>query len=221
MQKEEIKKQIGKRACEFVQDGMIIGLGTGSTSAAFIEALAYSGKKIVATATSLASEQLAFKLGIPCVSLDTLSFVDATFDGADEIDPQNRLIKGAGGALLREKIVAASSSKLIIMADESKLVPKLGAHKIPVDIIPFGHTLTIKRLNALGFQGTLRMRNGAPFLTDNQNYVYDIQLSEPTDSPEAISALLTSQVGVVDTGFFFNMVSQVIIGKSDGTVVVR
>lgn len=221
MQKEEIKRQLGEYAVRFVEDGMVVGLGTGSTAEAFIHALAKSRKKVVATATSYASEALAFQLGIPCVSLDSIASVDITFDGADEIDPQNRLIKGAGGALLREKIMAASSRRLVIMADESKLVEKLGRGKIPLDIIPFGHLFTIRQLNRLGFHGSLRMQGGAPFLTDNKNYIYDIQLSEPTSDPIALAALLEAQIGVVDSGFFFNLATDVLVGMNNGTISER
>lgn len=225
MHLSDIKEQIGKKAASFVQDGMIIGLGTGSTAAAFIHALkarmTKEPLKIVCVATSLASEQLALSLNIPCTSIDAITAFDITFDGADEIDLQKRMIKGAGGALLREKIIAKASKEVLILVEEKKCVDTLGKAKLPVEIVPFGHKLTVAHLAKLGYHSTQRKNpDNAAFITDNGNFILDIQLSNAQESPEDADLKIRSVPGVVETGFFFHLANRIIIGKNDGTVEV-
>lgn len=218
----QIKEQIAKFAVEFIENGMVIGLGTGTTAASFIQQLAKEKLKITCVATSLASETLARSLGLQCVSIDQIDKIDITFDGADEIDAQKRVIKGAGGALLREKIVAFASHELVMLVDEKKIVANLGAGKLPVEVTPFGHLLTARHIEALGFSAEIRKgADGAPFITDNHNFIYDIYFKEVLKNPEEVERQIHAIPGVVTTGFFFNLVGRVIIGKSDGSIELR
>ncbi|NGX27258.1 MAG: Ribose-5-phosphate isomerase A [Chlamydiae bacterium] len=224
MSHDAAKDAASKKALSFVQDGMHIGLGTGSTAAHFIKHLiekCKQGLKVQAVATSIASQEMAKKGGIPLLDINTISFLDLSVDGADEIDPEKRLIKGAGGALVREKIIAAMSKEMIVIADESKLVKKLGAHPLPVEIIPFGAEATKKHIEDKGFSGKWR-KNGREthYLTDNQNWIFDITFPSLIDEPEAIHLSLLSIPGVVDTGFFFHLAKQCVIGKQDGTTTI-
>ena len=163
--------------------------------------------------------EIARKGEIPLLDPHTIKSLDIYVDGADEIDPEKRMIKGGGGALLREKISANMSKERIFIVDESKLVPKLGRRPLPVEIIPFGSAGTIHQMERLGFKGTLRMKNNAPYITDNHNFIYDTHLTD--GKPEMAHQLITSVPGVVDTGFFFNLSGKVIIGFLDGKVVVQ
>lgn len=224
-QLQRAKKAVGKKAAECVQNNMSVGLGTGSTAFWFIESLSERCKKeglvIRAVASSNASSEHAKKVGIPLVDINTLTFLDLAVDGADEIDPQKRLIKGGGGALLREKIIASMSKEFIVIVDETKMVPHLGKHKFPVEITPFGATSVIYKINQLGLKGALRMGEGVtPFITDNHNYIYDIRFSPPYPSLEELHAKLIEISGVVETGFFPLLSGRVIIGFLDGEVVL-
>jgi len=224
MSLEEAKRSASIKALEFVQDGMHIGLGTGSTAAFFIQHLiekCKQGLKVQAVATSNASQEMAKTGGIPLLDINTINALDLTVDGADEIDPQKRLIKGAGGALVREKIIAAMSKEMIVIADESKLVEKLGLHPLPVEIIPFGAKATQKHIEDSGLIGSWR-KNGSEmqYLTDNQNWIFDIQFSSPIEDPESLQNTLLSIPGVVDTGFFFHLAKRCVIGKQDGTTTL-
>src|SRR4051812_12945247 len=178
-----LKRAAAARALDFVQDGMKLGLGTGSTADLFLELLAErinDGQSIVGTPTSERTAAKSRQLNIPLAELDTLGELDLCIDGADEVDSDLALIKGGGGALLREKIVAASAKRMVVIADESKLVKRLGAFPVPVEVIPFGHATTkariIKAAAALGYgnlEPKLRMKDGAPYRTDNGNVIYD------------------------------------------------
>lgn len=225
MQQSAAKDAASKRALELVEEGMVLGLGTGSTSRFFIEHLidrCKAGLKIHAVATSVASARLASKGGIPMLDINTLSSLDMTVDGADEIDPQRRLIKGAGGALLREKIIAKMSREMVVIADESKLVSTLGGRPLPIEVVPFGIEATKTQMQNLGYPGTWRMKEeGTFFVTDNGNYIFDVTLQGCSKSPEAIHSELLQLPGVVETGFFLGIAGRVIIGKSDGSVDIQ
>ncbi len=225
MSTDGIKKAVAACAADLVQDGMIVGLGSGSTSAYCIISLierCRNGLHIQAVASSTNSAQLAQKGGIPLLDYNQVKEVDLTLDGADEVNPEKEMIKGRGGALLREKILAEMSKKCVIMVDETKLVHKLGIAKLPVEIVPFGISATVKRLGGLGYKGTWRInQNGSLFITDNANYIFDIEFEEPRENPKEDHKLISSIAGVVETGFFFNLATSVIIGFSDGQIITR
>lgn len=225
------KKAAARAAVSVVKTGMVIGLGTGSTVAYFLDALGEAvgdGLAIRGVATSRATEAHATSLGIPIVSLDEVETLDLTVDGADEIDPQLSLIKGGGGALLREKIVAYASRELFIIADQGKYVPHLGRFALPVEIVPFAAKTTVRHLaqlgQTLGLSGevTVRMTPGsadAPFVTDNHNYIADCGWGNIPD-PKALSAALGQIPGVVEHGLFLKMTTRVFLGEATGSVRV-
>ncbi len=218
------KEAAGKAAADLIEEGMLIGLGTGSTAAYFIARLGErcrSGLKIQAVATSQASHELATALGIPMADLDRVTTLDLTVDGADEIDAQKRMIKGGGGALLREKIVANMSHEMLVVIDESKKVQSLGAACLPVEIVPFAHQATIYKIEQMGFSGVIRTtKNSQRLLTDNHHYIYDIRLPHPCHYPEKIAEQLRSIPGVVETGFFLHLAGRVIQGFGDGRIEI-
>lgn len=223
MSLENCKKAAAEKAISFIKNGMIVGIGTGSTTYYFIEKLikeCKAGLNIQAVASSERSMDIARKGEIPLLDINTVKSLDIYVDGADEIDPEKRMIKGGGGALVREKIAANMSKERIIIIDESKLVSKLGQRSLPVEIIPFGSRATILQLELLGYKGILRLKNNAPYITDNHNLIYDVHLSENCQ-PEMVHQQITAIPGVVDTGFFFNLADRVIIGFLDGKVVVQ
>lgn len=215
------KQMAGEEAVKYIENGMVIGIGTGTTAAFMIQALARrlgEGLTIVgAVPTSEATAQLANSLGIPLTDLATHPELDLAIDGADEIDGQLRLIKGAGGALLREKIVAVASRRFIIIADETKLVARLGqAFPVPVETIPFAMAPVQKRLQALGAQVQLRQRDGQIFHTDSGNIILDCFFPGGIGDPQALHANMKSIVGVVETGLFLGMAERAIIGDASG-----
>ncbi|MBA3816404.1 MAG: ribose-5-phosphate isomerase RpiA [Parachlamydiaceae bacterium] len=216
------KKAVGKVAAELIKDEMIVGLGTGSTAAYFIDYLiarCREGLKISAIATSEHSEQQARKGGIPILDINALSLIDVVVDGADEIDRCKRMIKGGGGALLREKIVANMAREMIVIVDENKVVKHLGAFPLPVEIVAFAHEVTFRKIQACGYAGAFRLNsNGNLYLTDNGNYIVDIKFATPLSSPEKDNEILHSIPGVVETGFFFNLAGRVLVGHDDGSV---
>lgn len=219
------KKAAGQAAAELIQENMLVGLGTGSTTAFFIEALGkrcQEGLKITAIATSQQSTRQAQRLGIPLKDPDTITMLDITVDGADEIDHHKNMIKGGGGALLREKLLAQASYEMVVIIDETKLVNHLGDHPLPVEIAPFVYRSTLQRLEAYGYQGVLRLnREKNPFFTDNGNYIFDIQYPNPILDPQKEQELLKSITGVLETGLFFNLAKRVVIGYEDGFVKIR
>ena len=200
-------------------------LGTESTAFFFIQRLiqrCQEGLKIKAIASSLQSLQQAKEGGIPLLDLNTITTLDLTVDGADEIDEQKRMIKGAGGAHVREKIVASISREMIVIVDESKLVKELGKAKLPVEILPFAAHSTLHQIQKRGYHGSLRLsKEGSAFITDNSNYLFDIHFPHPPASPEAVHEELLHIPGVVDTGFFFHLAGRVIVGFFDGQIVVK
>lgn len=222
---ENAKKIAGYHAAELIPPGKVIGLGTGSTVFYFIEKLIKrhrEGLKLQVVASSKQSQKLAEEGGIPFLDIETIESIDITVDGADEIDPKKQMIKGGGGAHVREKIVANMSEKMIIIVDEAKLSPHLGKRKLPVEIVPFAHEVTRKKLIALGYKGTFRTKeDGTPFITDNQNFILDIALTPEKCSPREDHLKITSIPGVVDTGFFFDLADQIIIGTFDGKIEIR
>ncbi|MGH0635018.1 ribose-5-phosphate isomerase RpiA [Bacillus pacificus] len=214
-----LKQLAGEYAATFVKDGMKIGLGTGSTVYWTIEKLGErvkEGLSFQAVPTSKETEVLAQQLNIPLISLNDIQSLDLTIDGADEIDSNLHLIKGGGGALLREKIVASSSKELLIIADESKLVTHLGTFPLPVEIIPFSWKQTESKIQSLGCQTTLRLKNNETFITDNNNMIIDCVFPHNITNPANLHNHLKMITGVVETGLFVNITSKAIIGTKNG-----
>ena len=220
-----------KRAVDFVEDGMRVGLGTGSTAAWMVRCLGElvreDGMQIKGVPTSTRTAELARQVGIEVISLDEAKWLDLTIDGADEFDANLNLIKGGGGALLQEKIVATASDQMIVIADVAKEVAQLGAFPLPVEVIPFGWQTskalieeTLINLDVLGRDTTLRMNGDAPFVTDEGNYLLDMHLSRIGNVRQL--ALVINQIpGVVENGLFIDICDVVVIGHGDGKVEVR
>jgi ribose 5-phosphate isomerase A len=220
------KKAAGKAAADLVQSGMVVGLGTGSTASYFIDALIERIKNqklhISAVATSEQSAVRAVQGGIPLRDINQITKIDLTVDGADAIDPKKRMIKGGGGAHLREKIVAAMSDQMVIIVDPSKEVEQFGGVPLPVEILPFAYRSTIQHIEAEGFKGKLRHnQNGAIYVTDNGNYIFDIALDNNMKDLEAVDLLLHLIPGVLATGFFLGLATLVIVGYPDGHTETR
>ncbi|MDQ1910819.1 ribose-5-phosphate isomerase RpiA [Paenibacillus sp. GD4] len=216
----DAKKIAGEQAAEFVKDGMTVGLGTGSTAywaIMKVGQLVKDGLRIQAVCTSSNTEQLAAQLGIPIMDINEVDRVDLTIDGADEVDPQYQLIKGGGGALFREKLVASISSQFIVIVDESKCVSSLGRFPLPVEVAPFGWNITNKQLIQLGCQTQLRRAEQSPYITDNGNYIIDCRFGV-ISNPEELSIRLNGIPGVVENGLFVNMTDILIVGSQSGVV---
>jgi len=222
---ERSKKLAAKQAVDYVQPGMLVGIGTGSTVFYFIEYLIQrcrQGLKITAVSSSERSTKQALAGGIVFADVNTISSIDLTVDGADEIDAKKRMIKGGGGALLREKILAASSKDMIVIVDQDKVVHQLGKKALPVEVLPFGVQTTLTKIHRIGFSGKLRqLPDGSLYKTDNGNLIFDIAYSLPVDHPEEDHLKLISIPGVIETGFFFDLAKKVIIGYEDGHVEER
>ena len=226
---EIAKRAAGEKAITFIEDGMIVGLGTGSTALYFIQALirkCKEGLRIKVVASSERSADLAKAGGIHVFDINDLSQIDITVDGADEIDPKKRMIKGGGGAHVREKILASSSQEMIVIVDESKLVSSIGHTKLPIEIVPYGSKFTREKIERLGYSGKWRCSDGSSlnqelFVTDNGNFLFDIYFAVPPVSPEKMDEEISQIPGVVETGFFFNMANKVIVGKLDGTTTIK
>jgi ribose 5-phosphate isomerase A len=222
---EDQKRAAAEAALEYVKPGMKLGLGTGSTAEHFVRALAprvLSGLKIVAVATSERTAKLARELGIPISDLSVVRRLDLTVDGADEIGPGLNLIKGGGGALLREKIVASVSDRLIIIADSAKVVATLGRFPLPVEIVPFAHTITMERIAEAAArcgcsQNLMRLRGGEghAFKTDGGNFIADCA-AETIPDPERWAKALEGIPGVVDHGLFISMATLALVGTQSG-----
>ena len=210
------------KAVEEVRDGMLVGLGTGSTAAYAVKCLSdrvRQGLKVTAVATSRATETLARRVGVPLISFQGLSSIDLTIDGADEIDHRFRAIKGGGGALLREKVIAAASTRVIVIVDSSKLVPMLGKFALPVEVVPFATEFVRTRLAELGARVMYRTIAGTPALTDQSNHILDAALDE-IPKPTEIAAAIAAIPGVVEHGLFLDEIDTIVIGRGD-TVEVR
>ena len=221
MTSDDQKQAAGEAAAQLVQAGMIVGLGTGSTAAWFVKALAARGLDVRGVPTSLATAELAKSLGIELVELDSVDAIDLTVDGADEIGPGLALIKGGGAALLREKLVWEASRRCVVIADASKRVRRLGAFPLPIEVVPFGHLSTAKRLCDafaecdLAIAPRLRSRDGAPVLTDQGNLIYDASCGAIED-PSQLADALKAVTGVVDHGLFLDLADEAFLATANG-----
>ena len=224
MANDQEKEAAARASLRFVKDGQVVGLGTGSTAAYFINLLGEqvkSGLRIRGIPTSDRSRELALSLGIPLITLDECQEIDVTVDGADEVDPQLRLIKGGGGALLREKIVASATKQMIVVADASKQVQRLGKFPLPVEVIRFAQALIAKRIAALGAEVRLR-RDGAgtPYVTDENNHILDCRFGEMRD-PDGLARELSGMPGVVEHGLFIGMASMALFARGNEIVELK
>ena len=230
MDMDALKRQAAATALEQVQDGMKLGLGTGSTAKHFVDLLGArvkGGFKVIGVPTSEATRMQAEACGVPLTTLDAIDHLDLTVDGADEADPDLNLIKGGGGALLREKIVAAASDRMIVIADDSKWVPKLGRFPLPIEVIPFGLGATRRAIEGVfaqcGLSGEMAVRagrDGHAFVTDGSHWIVDAKLGTITDAPR-LAALLGAIPGVVEHGLFIGLARTVVLAGSDGIRVVE
>jgi ribose 5-phosphate isomerase A len=212
-------ERVARKALEFVAAGMTLGLGTGHAAAAFLHALAEQKLNVRGVPTSQAAANLAASLGIPLTTLDETPTLDVDFDGADEVDPAGNLIKGYGGALVREKIVAAASKKFVVLVGPEKIIQRLGERgKLPVEVVPFALPTCRRTLPTLSCDPLLRMDGDKPFVTDNGNYVLDCGIG-PIADPQALEAKLLAIPGVVGTGLFLHMASVVLVGHADSVEV--
>ncbi|MEY8801613.1 ribose-5-phosphate isomerase RpiA [Leisingera sp. XS_AS12] len=228
---DKAKFVAAKRAAAMVDDGMRVGLGTGSTAAWLVRCLGEmvreEGLRITAVPTSSRTAALARDMGIDVVSLDEAKWLDITIDGADEFDADLNLIKGGGGAHLQEKIVATASDQMVVIADASKSVQRLGAFPLPVEVLPFGWQSsqalieeTLVSMDVMGRMTTLRMNGDAPFVTDEGNYILDLHLKR-IGHPRQLALVLNQIPGVIENGLFIDICDTVVIGYGDGHVEVR
>ncbi|WP_077065077.1 ribose-5-phosphate isomerase RpiA [Gracilibacillus massiliensis] len=217
------KKIAGEKAVQYVEDGMTVGLGTGSTvyfSIIKLGELLKEGLNIKGVPTSIQTEKLAKDLEIPLVSMSSVDYLDLTIDGADEANHDFELIKGGGGALLREKMVASISKKFIVVIDESKYVNQLGKFPLPVEIVPFSWETTLNTIKKLGCTPKIRSnKNASPFITDNQNYIADCYF-EIIDNPAVLNQQLNMIPGVVENGLFIKMADTIVLGRKNGDVTI-
>jgi ribose 5-phosphate isomerase A len=215
---DDLKRAAASKALELVQDGMLVGLGTGSTARFFTEGLGQmvaGGLKVRGVPTSRATAELAASLGIPIVT-ELIGQIDLAVDGADEVDPALNLIKGLGGALFREKLVAAAAKRFVVVVDESKMVEQLGRGVLPVEVLPFLWRLTAERLTALGVSLVLRGGEETPYVTDNGNVILDLTVEGGVKDPDAFGIEIKKVLGVVEHGLFVDMTDTVIIAGADG-----
>lgn len=228
---DKAKFVAAKQASEFVEPGMKVGLGTGSTAAWVVQCIGEmvreDGLKIKGVPTSHRTAQLARAVGIEIISLEEAKWLDLTIDGADEYDDELTLIKGGGGALLREKIVATSSDRVVVVADATKKVDTLGAFPLPIEVIPFGLPVTqnliqemLTGMDVLGYDVVQRMRGKAPFVTDEGNFILDLHLKRIAN-PRQLSLAMNQIPGVVENGLFIDICDAVVVGYGDGKVTVR
>jgi len=220
MANDQEKEAAARAGLRFIRDGQVIGLGTGSTAAFFIRLLGEQvrdGLRIRGIPTSVRSKELALSLGIPLTTLEECQEIAVTVDGADEVDPELRLIKGGGGALLREKVVASATRQLVIVADATKRVPVLGKFPLPVEVIQFAQALVAKRIAALGAEVRLRAESGIPFVTDENNHILDCHFGEIPDA-DGLARQLSDMPGVVEHGLFIGMVSTALFAKGSEVV---
>jgi ribose 5-phosphate isomerase A len=218
---EDSLDKLGQYALRYVKAGQTIGLGTGRAASAFVRALGSSGIKVRGVPTSTPAEELGRSVGIPIVTLAEVEKIDIDFDGADEVDSRLNVIKGYGGALVREKIVAASSRRFVVLVGAEKIVPKLGHRgSLPVEVVPFALTLVTKKIKALGMKPRLREKDGNEFVTDNGNLILDCGVKAIVNAARLDRELLAIP-GVVGTGLFLGMADTVLIAEKSGKITVR
>ena len=218
-----LKEVVGKEAVKYVEDGMIVGLGTGSTVFYFVHALAdrvKEGLNIQMVSTSIQTVELAKSLGLNIKEIEEIDHIDLAVDGVDEIDKNFNAIKGGGAALFREKIVADIAKEVIWIYDESKDVEKLGKFNLPVEILPFGYSHTVRKLTEAGLNPVIRKKDGEILITDNHNYIADLHLGYGFDIEE-VKEKLANIVGVVEHGLFLNMCKLCIKGTPEGAVIIN
>ncbi len=224
MANEEEKEAAGRAAAKLVRDGDVVGLGTGSTAYFAVVALGErvrAGLKIVGIPTSVKTGDLARQFGIPLTTLDETPQIDITLDGADEVDPKLNLIKGGGGALLREKVIATASKKMVVAVDSSKVVPVLGKFPLPVEVISFARTVVENKIVALGASPKLRTQtDGTPYLTDNGNQILDCSFGKIAD-PAALALILSDTPGIVEHGLFIGLAKLALVGRGDRVEELR
>jgi len=224
MANDQEKKAAARASLQYVKDGQVVGLGTGSTAAYFIKLLGEkvkSGLHIKGIPTSVRSRDLAQSLDIPLTTLDECQEIDVTVDGADEVDPQLRLIKGGGGALLREKIVASATRTMVVVADASKQVQTLGKFPLPVEVIKFAQVLVAKRIAAMGAQVELRLNpDKTPYVTDENNHILDCRFGVIQDA-DRLARELSQMPGVVEHGLFIGMASVALFARGNEIVELR
>jgi ribose 5-phosphate isomerase A len=224
MQHDPVLTAIATRALDFVDAGTVVGLGTGRAANTFVHVLGerlQQGLHVKGVPTSQATAAVARRLGIPLVGLGDVDVIDITVDGADEVDPHLNLIKGYGGAMVAEKIVAAASRREIILVGRDKLVPVLGKRGIlPVEVIPFAAAFCQRRLTALGTRPTVRLNGNSPFVSDSGNYILDCGI-EPIAEPQALEDAIRAIPGVVGTGLFLGIADVVLVGDADGVSELR
>ena len=223
MTSDSWKRQAAERALELVEGGMTLGLGTGSTAAHFVDLVGRKvkeGLKLRCVPTSEATRAQAERLGIPLITLDQQPYLDLTVDGADELDGDLRLIKGGGGALLREKVVAFTSAKFYCIVDEAKLVDKLYAFPLPLEVIPFAVKVVEREVAALGAQSTLRQKDGKTYVTDNGLWILDCRFP-PIEDPPLLAKAFSSIPGIAEHGLFCGMVHELVVGTNNGVKVLK
>ena len=225
MDLEPFKKQAAEMAVAHVKTGMVVGLGTGSTSVHAVRAVAArmksEGLKVIGVPTSSRTAELARSLGIPLATLEEQPRLDLAIDGADEIDPNLDLIKGAGGALLQERLVEVSAARFIVIADHTKKVARLGTNfAVPVEVVRFGHKSTASRLEALGCKPVLRAKDGQPFITDEQHYIYDCKFAPIADARK-LASQLKAITGVVEHGLFIGMAAEAFVAGPGNVEVLK
>lgn len=219
---DELKQLVGAEVVNYIKDGMKVGLGSGSTMYYMVkrlgERIKEEGLDIVGIPTSNRTADWAKEFGVTLTDFSQVQELDIAVDGADEVDPNLQLVKGGGGALYREKVVAAAAKEFYVIVDESKIVDHLGAFALPVEVVPFGHEVTATKIEKFGCTPVLRKVDGEVFVTDNGNYIYDCDFQK-IDEPQKLHAELIELVGVVETGLFTDMTDKVIVGR-DGKVEV-
>lgn len=219
----EEKRIAAEKATEFIKDGMILGLGSGSTAYYMIKKvgeLVQGGMDIKAVATSKSTESLAKELGIPLLDIDEVDKIDLAIDGVDEIDDEFNAIKGGGGALFREKVVANLASEVIWIMDDSKLVNDIGEFPLPVEVSPYGYTHLVRELHDYGLRPIIRMDGDKFFITDNDNYIVDLHIGRKMDISDVYDKV-NGVTGVLETGLFINICNRIVVGKNGKATVIE